>query len=126
MPIANVDADSLARISLHDPSNLDIQYSQSRHRLELLRHFNIPAGAHVLELGCGQGDCTVAIADAVGEQGRVVGVDPADLDYGESCVFYYTGWIYFFPNLSDFRITQYEMAYRNSLSHRFSFSCCTI
>jgi ubiquinone/menaquinone biosynthesis C-methylase UbiE len=50
----------------------------------LLQHWNIPTESKVLELGCGQGDCTTVLAHAVGEQGRVVAVDPADLDYGES------------------------------------------
>ncbi|KAF2166859.1 hypothetical protein M409DRAFT_22912 [Zasmidium cellare ATCC 36951] len=75
-------AASIARLSLHDPDNFSIQYSQTLHRLELLQHWKIPTGSKVLELGCGQGDCTTVLADAVGEEGRVVAVDPADLDYG--------------------------------------------
>lgn len=86
MSATDTDAISLARLSLHDPNNVDIQHSQTRHRLELLRHFNIAAGSNVLELGCGQGDCTVVIADAVGDEGMVVGVDPADLEYGKTCL----------------------------------------
>lgn len=82
MSTKRMDAASLARLSLHDPNNFSIQYSQTLHRLTLLQHWNIPAGSEVLEIGCGQGDCTVVIADAVGERGRVVGIDPAPLDYG--------------------------------------------
>src|SRR5699024_9098835 len=37
----------------------------------------------VLEIGCGQGDTTVALADAVGEDGKVVGIDIASRNYGE-------------------------------------------
>lgn len=77
-----LDAASLARLSKHDPSNFGIQHAQTLHRLALLQHWNIPVGSKVLELGCGQGDCTTALASAVGEQGRVVAVDPAPLDYG--------------------------------------------
>lgn len=77
-------AASIARLSLHDPNQFSIQHSQTLHRLMLLQHWNIPIGSKVLELGCGQGDCTTALAYAVGEQGRVVAVDPADLDYGAS------------------------------------------
>lgn len=84
MSTKRMDAASLARLSLHDPNNFSIQYSQTLHRLTLLQHWNIPAGSEVLEIGCGQGDCTVVIADAVGERGRVVGIDPAPLDYGEA------------------------------------------
>jgi predicted methyltransferase len=77
-----LDATSIARGSLHDPAQFNIQDSQTLHRLVLLEHWNITTGSHVLELGCGQGDCTTVLASAVGEQGKVVAVDPADLDYG--------------------------------------------
>jgi predicted methyltransferase len=78
-----LDAASIARISLHDPTHFGIQHSQTIHRLALLQHWNIPTDSKVLELGCGQGDCTTVLANAVGEQGRVVAVDPAESDYGE-------------------------------------------
>lgn len=78
-----LDAASIARLSLHDSNSLTIQQSQTIHRLELLQHWKISPGSKVLELGCGQGDCTTVLASAVGEQGSVVAVDPADLDYGE-------------------------------------------
>jgi ubiquinone/menaquinone biosynthesis C-methylase UbiE len=77
-----LDAVSIARLSLHDPSNFGIQHSQTEHRLELVKHWNVSAGANVLELGCGQGDCTTVLASVVGEQGKIIAVDPADLDYG--------------------------------------------
>ncbi|PYH99291.1 S-adenosyl-L-methionine-dependent methyltransferase [Aspergillus ellipticus CBS 707.79] len=78
----DADAASIARLSLHDPANFSLQHSQTLHRLVLLQHWSIPAGSKILELGCGQGDCTTVLASAVGEQGRVVAVDPAALDYG--------------------------------------------
>ncbi|RAL17621.1 class I SAM-dependent methyltransferase [Aspergillus homomorphus CBS 101889] len=81
MPI-QLDAASIARLSLHDPAHFSIQHSQTCHRLVLLQHWNIPTDSKALELGCGQGDCTTVLAHAVGEQGRVVAVDPAELDYG--------------------------------------------
>ncbi|PWY77382.1 S-adenosyl-L-methionine-dependent methyltransferase [Aspergillus heteromorphus CBS 117.55] len=76
------DAASLARLSLHDPIHFSIQHSQTQHRLVLLQEWNIPSDSKILELGCGQGDCTTVLAHAVGSQGRVVAVDPAPLDYG--------------------------------------------
>lgn len=79
-----LDATSIAHLSLHDHTRFDIQYSQTLHRLVLLQQWNIPTSAKVLELGCGQGDCTTVLASAVGEQGSVVAVDPADLEYGAS------------------------------------------
>lgn len=82
-----LDAVSIARLSLHDPTHFSIPHSQTLHRLVLLQHWNIPTGSKVLELGCGQGDCTTVLAYTVGEQGRVVAVDPGELDYGESSRF---------------------------------------
>ncbi|KAM0816489.1 putative SAM-dependent methyltransferase [Seiridium cardinale] len=52
------------------------------HRLQLIKHWGIQPGSRVLEIGCGQGDFTVALGEAVGPQGRVVAVDPAPLDWG--------------------------------------------
>lgn len=84
-----LDAAFIARVSLHDPTHFSIQHSQTFHRLVILQHWNIPTNSKVLELGCGQGDCTTVLAYAVGEQGMVVAVDPAELDYGESSRFLY-------------------------------------
>lgn len=77
-----LDGASLARISLHDPTHFSIQHAQTLHRLMLIEHWELPIGSKVLELGCGQGDCTTALASAVGEHGHVIAVDPANLDYG--------------------------------------------
>jgi len=76
------DVDSIARCSLHDPTHFSIQQSQTLHRLLLTQQWSIPAGSKLLELGCGQGDCTAVLAHSVGEQGNVVAVDPAELSYG--------------------------------------------
>jgi ubiquinone/menaquinone biosynthesis C-methylase UbiE len=63
-----------------------IQQVQLQHRLELVAAFGIQKGMRVLEIGCGQGDTTVAIADAVGESGSVVAIDIASPDYGAPLV----------------------------------------
>ncbi|TDZ16717.1 Methyltransferase ustM [Colletotrichum orbiculare MAFF 240422] len=75
-------AATIARVSLHDPEHFDIQRTQTLHRLALLKQWDIAPGSKILELGCGQGDCTTALASAAGESGTVVAVDPAGLDYG--------------------------------------------
>lgn len=77
-------ATQIATLSLHDQDHFDIQYAQTLHRLQLLQHWDIQSGSKVLELGCGQGDCTTVLARAVGDQGSVVAVDPAELSYGVS------------------------------------------
>jgi SAM-dependent methyltransferase len=53
-----------------------------KHRQRLVRFWGLTRGARILEIGCGQGDCTVVLADAVGPQGLVVGIDPGPDDYG--------------------------------------------
>lgn len=59
-----------------------IQQVQLQHRLELVEAFGIKKGMRVLEIGCGQGDTTVAIAESVGKKGHVVAIDIASPDYG--------------------------------------------
>lgn len=59
-----------------------IQRAQLKHRISLVDSFSIQKGMSVLEVGCGQGDTTVVLADAVGETGRVLAVDIAPGDYG--------------------------------------------
>ncbi|MFH9979292.1 class I SAM-dependent methyltransferase [Streptomyces sp. NPDC017179] len=63
----------------HSP---DVQLSQTRHRAALVAGWRIPPGSTVLELGCGQGDMTAVLAEAVGPGGRVVAVDVAEPSYG--------------------------------------------
>ncbi|XPS72905.1 hypothetical protein M3J09_005063 [Ascochyta lentis] len=77
-----LDAVAIARLSLHNPAQFSIQHSQTLHRLVLLQHWKIPNDSKMLELGCGQGDCTTVLASAVGKKGRVAAVDPAELNYG--------------------------------------------
>ncbi|KAK9385249.1 hypothetical protein V1515DRAFT_582209 [Lipomyces mesembrius] len=61
---------------------------QIDHRLELVSFWNITSGSRVLEIGCGQGDCTIVLADAVGEGGHVDAVDPGAPDYGAPYTLY--------------------------------------
>jgi ubiquinone/menaquinone biosynthesis C-methylase UbiE len=60
----------------------EIQQIQLKHRLDLVNAFGIEEGMRVLEIGCGQGDTTVALADGVGKDGKVTGIDIASRDYG--------------------------------------------
>lgn len=55
---------------------------QFEHRVNIVKSWNILPASRVLEIGPGQGDCTIVLATAVGESGHVDAVDPAPLDYG--------------------------------------------
>ncbi|MFE9121539.1 class I SAM-dependent methyltransferase [Streptomyces sp. NPDC007172] len=63
----------------HSP---DVQLSQTRHRAALVASWQIAPGSTVLELGCGQGDMTAVLAEAVGPNGRVIAIDVAEPSYG--------------------------------------------
>ncbi|KAK0634142.1 S-adenosyl-L-methionine-dependent methyltransferase [Immersiella caudata] len=52
------------------------------HRQNLVKLWKIPPGSKVLEIGCGQGDFTIPLADAVGPTGHVIATDPMPPDYG--------------------------------------------
>lgn len=59
-----------------------IEAVQSEHRRRIVESWGIKPGWRILEIGCGQGDLTLALAEAVGPEGKVTGVDIADRSYG--------------------------------------------
>ncbi|MGW6929631.1 methyltransferase domain-containing protein [Lentzea sp. NPDC054927] len=77
-----MNAEEIARLMATWTVSPDIQVVQTRYRIDLARTWQIPEGARVLEIGCGQGDMTAVLADRVGPGGRVVGTDVAPPDYG--------------------------------------------
>lgn len=84
-PLSLDNPKAIAVICPHNPKYLDkVTVPQIEERIQLVKAWDIRPGEHVLELGCGQGDCTVVLAVAVGDAGSVTAVDPADLDYGAS------------------------------------------
>lgn len=60
----------------------EIHAAQSHLRRRLVESWPIKPGHKVLEIGCGQGDMTEVLAEAVGPQGHVTAVDIADPSYG--------------------------------------------
>jgi hypothetical protein len=83
-------AKSLAPFFLHKPnsptSTSGIE-AQLQHRIDLVQYWDIKPGSRVLEIGCGQGDTTLVLADAVGEEGHVDAIDPGAPDYGKFTFF---------------------------------------
>lgn len=95
MPLPLSSADKIASYGIRgadpSPSFLAIELSQAVHRINLINAWGpaIGPGTRVLELGCGQGPCTQALAEAVtspddptGSSGHITAVDPGAPDYG--------------------------------------------
>lgn len=60
----------------------EAQLDQIRFRAQLVEGWGVTEGMRVLEIGCGQGDTTVVLADRVGERGKVTAIDFADPSSG--------------------------------------------
>lgn len=73
-----------ARLSLHGVKAFArTQEPQTKHRINVVDAWGLQLdGQRVLEVGCGQGDASVVLSSAVGEEGRVTAWDPASPDYG--------------------------------------------
>jgi SAM-dependent methyltransferase len=59
-----------------------IQEIQTNHRMKLIEKWGIQPGQKLLEIGCGQGDMTAALAYAVGAHGKITAIDSAPRGYG--------------------------------------------
>ncbi|WP_063510418.1 class I SAM-dependent methyltransferase, partial [Paenibacillus gorillae] len=71
-----------ACMAVYGDSGDGIQRVQTEHRCKLAQFWQIQKGERVLEIGCGQGDTTVVLAQLVGVDGFVHGIDIASPDYG--------------------------------------------
>ena len=75
-------ATKIASYAIQDPRSPKIEISQVSHRMQLVGFWNIHPGARVLEIGCGQGNCTTVLAETVGPTGHIDAIDPAPGEYG--------------------------------------------
>jgi predicted methyltransferase len=80
--IIPLDAIQIASLALQDIDKPEIQLQSTQLRITFVEQWKIKPGSRVLEIGCGQGDCTAVLATAVGENGHVTALDPAPPDYG--------------------------------------------
>src|SRR5438876_3876668 len=55
---------------------------QLQHRMILVNIWRPGTGAHIIEVGCGQGETTAILAAVVGASGRVLAVDKGPAEYG--------------------------------------------
>lgn len=84
-PMAGTPSFKASQLDIYSLSTSDSPSKATapmQHRLDLIAFWGIQPGSRVLEIGCGQGDCTVVLAEAVGEGGHVDAVDPGAPDYG--------------------------------------------
>jgi ubiquinone/menaquinone biosynthesis C-methylase UbiE len=72
----------VARIMAAYKVSPEEQLRQIKFRRQLVEWWGIQPGQRILEIGCGQGDMTAVLADAVGPAGYVLAVDSADESYG--------------------------------------------
>ncbi len=77
-----MDVAEIAALMLVPPGGEQVQLTQTGFRRRVVDTWRIEAGERVLELGCGQGDLTAVLADAVGPGGHVTAIDPAPATYG--------------------------------------------
>ncbi|MFD1018489.1 demethylmenaquinone methyltransferase [Thalassobacillus hwangdonensis] len=60
----------------YDTMNSVISFQRHKAwRKDVMRRMQVKQGDHALDVCCGTGDWTVALADAVGKQGKVIGLD---------------------------------------------------
>lgn len=55
---------------------------QTTHRINILQRSGIKDGDKILEIGCGQGDCTSVLAMLYPDS-HITAIDPGSLDYGD-------------------------------------------
>lgn len=75
-------AEAIVAMMAQGAEHADVQLVQTQFKLAIADGWQIPAGARILEIGCGQGDMTAVLAEAVGSRGHVTAVDIADPTYG--------------------------------------------
>ncbi|KDQ12907.1 hypothetical protein BOTBODRAFT_34051 [Botryobasidium botryosum FD-172 SS1] len=79
---SKLNAEEIAKLILHDTKQSHVQVALTANRITLVEKWSIPEGSKVLEIGCGQGECTAVLAEVVGPDGHVTALDPAPPSHG--------------------------------------------
>ena len=82
MTMSAIDVESVVAAMATGVAEPGIQLTQTGFRAGLVEGWDLKPGDRVLEVGCGQGDMTAVLADAVGSHGHVTAVDVAAPSYG--------------------------------------------
>ena len=75
-------AEQLANLMSLDETLFKTQVAQTEFRMRIAESWQIKPGMKLLEIGCGQGDMTLVLANAVGDAGHITAVDIAPPSYG--------------------------------------------
>ncbi|KAM3463429.1 hypothetical protein MY5147_000138 [Beauveria neobassiana] len=75
--------ESLLASSPHNPALLEkFHIPRFKLRLATIDAWGVEKGERLLDIGCGQGESSVALAAVVGDTGNVTAIDTAPMDYG--------------------------------------------
>ena len=75
--------ENLLSCCLHDPAKESLIYKpRFTHRLSLVRAWDITPGQRLLDIGCGQGESCLVLAEVLGPSTHITGIDQADPNYG--------------------------------------------
>ncbi|KFY83403.1 hypothetical protein V498_08097, partial [Pseudogymnoascus sp. VKM F-4517 (FW-2822)] len=74
--------DELVASYIHHPKHLPSVISNFAHRQALVKQWSPEKGSQLLDIGCGQGESSLVLAQTVGPSGHVLGIDTACPDYG--------------------------------------------
>lgn len=77
-----LDAEEIAKCMAMYEVDPQEQINKTRFRSMFVEKWGVSCGAKILEVGCGQGETTAVLAEAVGANGYVIATDPASYDYG--------------------------------------------
>lgn len=83
MAVAQAPVDLLLSSCLYEPSlEAEVYIPRFQNRLTIVDAWSISAGLHLLDIGCGQGESSLALALAVSPLGHITALDPAQPEYG--------------------------------------------